>query len=99
MPPFLSPPELRPWPGSLGSSAARRFKRPSAHRRSTSVLCGRESESEIVEFRRVTRSKVSGTFFLDGRKSAGPEPPEPGKRGVMRGPRAVGFPPKSAPHR
>ena len=28
-----------------------------------SVACGRESESEIEEFRGVARVKVSGTFF------------------------------------
>ena len=31
--------------------------------RTLSVAGGRESESEVVEFRGVARAKVSGTFF------------------------------------
>ena len=47
----------------------------------------------------MARSRAVVSSVSNWRKSAGPEPPEPGKRGAMRGPRAGGFPPKSAPHR
>jgi hypothetical protein len=47
----------------------------------------------------MARSRAVESIVSALRKSAGPEPPEPGKRGAMRGPRAGGFPPKSAPHR